>query len=51
MTNDQSEGSTMARDHAHRLYAEGIDLDTIRRWLMPKTTRKECEEILDSLGK
>lgn len=39
----------MAKSHAHRLYAEGIDLDTIRRWLMPVTTRKECDEILASL--
>ncbi|SEL30052.1 hypothetical protein [Jannaschia helgolandensis] len=39
----------MAKDHAHRLYAEGIDLDSIRRWLMPLTTRKECDEILSAL--
>ena len=40
----------MAKSHAHRLYAEGIDLDTIRRWLIPVTTRKECDEILASLS-
>lgn len=51
MTNDQSEGSTMAKDHAHRLYAEGLDLDTIREWLFLLTTRKGRDEILDSLGK
>lgn len=36
----------MAKEHAHRLYAEGIDLDTIRRWLFPLTTRKERDDIL-----
>ena len=39
----------MAKEHAHRLYAEGIDLDTIRCWLLRVTKRKEREEILASL--
>lgn len=39
----------MAKDHARRLYAEGIDLDTIRRWLIPVTKRKERDEILAAL--
>jgi hypothetical protein len=39
----------MVKDHAHRLYAEGIDPDIIRRWLMPLTTRKECDDILAAL--
>ncbi|WP_157815070.1 hypothetical protein [Sagittula sp. P11] len=39
----------MAKSHAQRLYAEGIDLDTIRRWLIPLTTRRERDTILASL--
>ncbi len=39
----------MAKSHAQRLYAEGIDLDTIRRWLIPLTTRQECDAILAAL--
>lgn len=39
----------MAKEHAHRLYAEGIDLETIRKWLFPLTTRKERDAILAAL--
>jgi len=41
----------MVKEHAQRLYAEGIDLDTIRKWLLPLTTRKERDAIIASLGK
>lgn len=39
----------MAKAHAHRMYSLGIDLETIRRWLVPSTTWKERGEILAAL--
>ena len=40
----------MAEIHARRLYAEGIDLDTIRKWLLPVTKRKERDDIIAALS-
>ena len=39
----------MPRDHAVFMFNHGVDLETIRRWLIPLTTRKERNDILVAL--
>lgn len=39
----------MPREHAAFMFNHGVDLETIRRWLIPLTTRKERNDILIAL--
>jgi len=40
----------VAKAHAYYMYREGIDLETIRLWLFPRTTMKNRDEIIEALS-